>query len=466
MENKIYSDLIAAYPTSEALLAFLTSKEGGNLIVRDNRTSPTDPMVIILSKKGVSDMTLPHVPYFRSVIWDTRANRPVCAAPPRGLKCTAEGLEGLGAFIAEEFLDGVMLNMYWDTNLNTWRLASRGNMDAQNTFYSRRPFATLFMEALMAQNLLLNELNRDYTYSWVLQHPEERIVVSTPYGLPRVRIVEMARFLENGVQLVAREPGTFLPAKFRETLPERHALATVEDVKERVAAWGKRFGHQWQGLILKNVGAGEAPKRWKIRTDQYLLARELRGNVAKLPFVWLERWSDNKINQYLRQYPEEEHAANSVIERFKACTQETFDLYQKVYREKAFPLKEAPQKYRKLLWELHQERSGAYFPKLREFMNKQDTARKLWLVNYEVRYATVEEDAVNEPVVNAMANEDFPPLQITRDLQVTRNLEEAVGLAAVAEQEAAEVAEQDAVKEQEAAEQEAMGAEDKDAADL
>lgn len=459
MENNTYSNLIAAYPTSEALIAFLTSKEGGSLIVRDNRTSPTDPMVIIHYKKGVSDMTLRHVPYFRSVVWDTRANRPVCAAPPRGLKCTAEGP---GAFIAEEFLDGVMLNMYWDPNVNIWRLASRSSMDAQNTFYSRRPFGMLFMEALVAQNLQLSELNRDYTYSWVLQHPEERIVVSTPYGLPRVRIVEMSRFLENGVQLVTREPATFLPAKFRETLPERHALSTVEDVKERVAAWGKRFGHQWQGLILKNVGAGEAPMRWKIRTDQYLLARELRGNVAKLPFVWLERWSENWINQYLRQYPEEEHAANSVIERFKACTQEAFDLYQKVYREKAFPLKEAPQKYRKLLWELHQERSGAYFPKLREFMNKQDTARKLWLVNYEVRYAKVEEDAENEQVVNAMANEDFPPLQVTRDVdQVTRDLEEAVGLAAVAEQEAAEVAEQDAAKEQEA-----MGAEDKDAADL
>jgi hypothetical protein len=29
---------------------------------------------------------------------------------------------------------------------------------------------------------------------------------------------------------------------------------------------------------------------------------------------------------------------------------------------------------------------GAYFPHLRNFMNAQDPARKLWLVNYETRY--------------------------------------------------------------------------------
>jgi hypothetical protein len=61
-----------------------------------------------------------------------------------------------------------------------------------------------------------------------------------------------------------------------------------------------------------------------------------------------------------------------------------------VYRERAFPLKEAPQKYRKLLWDARQDGTCAYFPNMRKFMNNQDTARKLWLVNYELRYAQPE----------------------------------------------------------------------------
>jgi hypothetical protein len=61
-----------------------------------------------------------------------------------------------------------------------------------------------------------------------------------------------------------------------------------------------------------------------------------------------------------------------------------------VYRRKELPLGRAPQKYRKLLWDAHQANKGAYFPHLRQFMNEQDTARKLWLVNYGVRYGSAD----------------------------------------------------------------------------
>jgi hypothetical protein len=68
-----------------------------------------------------------------------------------------------------------------------------------------------------------------------------------------------------------------------------------------------------------------------------------------------------------------------------------------VYRKKELPLGQAPQKYRKLLWDAHQANKGAYFPHLRQFMNEQDTARKLWLVNYATRY----ESAAAEPILAA-----------------------------------------------------------------
>ena len=78
-----------------------------------------------------------------------------------------------------------------------------------------------------------------------------------------------------------------------------------------------------------------------------------------------------------------------MITEFKACTQELHTLYLEVYRKKVLPLGQAPQKYRKLIWEAHKAGKGAYFPQLRQFMNEQATARKLWLVNYDVRYGVM-----------------------------------------------------------------------------
>jgi hypothetical protein len=96
-------------------------------------------------------------------------------------------------------------------------------------------------------------------------------------------------------------------------------------------------------------------------------------------------------------YPEEACDAETVVGQFKDATQELHRLYLQIYRQKALPLGQAPQKYRKLLWDLHQAGGGAYFPNVREFMNKQETARKLWVVNYEERFQVGSTTAVVEP---------------------------------------------------------------------
>jgi hypothetical protein len=112
----------------------------------------------------------------------------------------------------------------------------------------------------------------------------------------------------------------------------------------------------------------------------------LRGNQAKRSYLWLERWSEGRLGHYLRLYPEEACDAETIVNRFKEATQELHALYLQVYRQKVMPLGQAPQKYRKLLWDLHQAGGGAYFPNARAFMNKQETPRKLWVVNYEERF--------------------------------------------------------------------------------
>jgi hypothetical protein len=296
--------------------------------------------------------------------------------------------------VVEEFIDGVMINMFHDGS--QWQLATRTQLGAKGTFYGKRSFADLFWETFKSAGLDVALLETDETYSWVLQHPEERIVVAPEYGIPRLYLVEIRR--TDTMALADEDSQT---AAMRAMRPQDHAdLKTLEDVSERVSAWGKRFGAKWQGLVIY----GSDGTRYKIRSNEYEEARHLRGNQAKRPFTWLERWGENKLAQYLRLYPEERVEAEALVARFKACTQELYDLYQKVYRQRAFPLREAPQKYRKLLWDCHAANAGAYFPNTRTFMNQQDTARKLWLCNYEARYG------VAAPAPEPLDPAVWPPL--------------------------------------------------------
>lgn len=372
MNSALISDLTERFPSSENLFEWLRSEEGGRLIIREDWMTPEAPLALIHYSKETSNLTLPHVGEFRSVVWDMIANHPVCAGPAHGLKMTAAIDASVNpsadAHTVEDFIDGVMINMFHYGG--HWRLATRTVLGADCSFYGTRSFADLFWETFTGAGLTVGDLDQTATYSWVLQHPEERIVVAPNYGIPKLYLVAT-----NGA----------LNEKLLKLAPRVHSdLKSLEDVVQRVSAWGRRFGTTWQGLVIKTPDG----KRYKLRSNEYDEARHLRGNQAKRAYIWLERWGAGRLGAYLRLYPEEQCDADVVVGRFKNCTQELYDLYQRVYRRKELPLGQAPQKYRKLLWDAHQANAGAYFPALREFMNKQDTARKLWLVNYETRYGT------------------------------------------------------------------------------
>jgi hypothetical protein len=416
MTNTVYSELIRRFPASADLLSYLKSAEGGRLSVRtppdaEGASESEKPYVVISYDKGTANMDVPHVEYFRSVVWDTVKNRPVSAAPSRGRAfSTASACDG--PWVVEDFVDGIMLNMFWD---GMWRLASRTNLDAKVGFYGKRSFAELFWETADAMSLNKDNLNTSRVYSWVLQHPSERIVVALPNGKPKLFLVEESELKENGDQVVFRD----VDLAFREFQPTRHAVTTLDEVNAHVESWGKNAGYLWQGVVLKNLPAdGKQPTRWKLRTEKYETARKLRGNQSKLPFLWLERFKERKLTAYLAIYSEEDTAANAVIESFKACTKELHRLYDDVYRKKLYPLGKAPQKYRKLLWEIHLDRKGAYFPHVREFMNGQDTARKLWLVNYEARYG-----ATGTPALPASPPQEEDTVTIDADAPVASSKE-------------------------------------------
>lgn len=361
--TNFFSNLTSRFTTSKELFDWLRSDEGGRLVVRE----PDGPYAVISYDKATTDMTLPHVDLCRSVVWDKATNKPVSVGPRRGLKFGAAISRGLSDFTVEEFVDGVMINLFYNKYSKEWTLATRTQVGATNHFYGKRSFADLFWETFASKGLTRDMLVEGATYSWVLQHPDERIVVAPAYGIPTLTLVETT---ETGATVLSK----YAPAKYE--------LKTLEDVKEYVVAEGKRRGHQFQGVVLKADGL-----RYKLRTNEYDEARVLRGNQPKRPYLWLELWGKGRLSAYLKLYPEEQCEADRIVTELKNCTHELHGLYLKVYREKSLPLGQAPQKFRKLIWDAHQAGKGAYFPNLRQFVNEQDTARKLWLVNYNVRYA-------------------------------------------------------------------------------
>ena len=380
MTNTTFANLISVFPTAEGLMTYLKSPDGGRLVVRDFRSpGPSDPYVLVHYDKEVSDMHQDNTKIFRSIVWNMATNRPACISPARGGAFSAAPASG---WVAEEFVDGAMINAFYDETSANWKLASRTQLGAGSSFYGTRPFAELFAETCKVQGIDMATLDKSLCYSFVLNHPEERIVVPALYGAPTLTLIAAYRIdPATGAYETVTATTTIQNAKVPAVYK---TLETLEGAVTYVAARAAADRHAFQGVVLKAADGD----RWKLRSSLYSHVRFLRGNQAKRPFLWLDLWSraPRAFQEYLTFYPEESVAAQATVEAFKGCTQAFHDLFIQIYKKHELPLGSAPQKYRKLLWEARHASTPPYFPALRDFMNRQDTARKLWLVNYEVRY--------------------------------------------------------------------------------
>ena len=100
--------------------------------------------------------------------------------------------------IAEAFIEGTMINVFYDSNYGVngcWQIATRNTVGGEVSFYktsngtSNKTFNEMFMDACIFNNFNLQLLNPRFCYSFVLQHPENRIVV--PFKFPQLYLISV-----------------------------------------------------------------------------------------------------------------------------------------------------------------------------------------------------------------------------------------------------------------------------------
>jgi hypothetical protein len=380
--SNVFHDLISAHPTWASLSTYLTSVEGGSLRIDDHST-PINPFAMIRYTKGRSDMSLPHVRAFRSVVWNTLENCPVSVTSFKSHDGETLPTDPIGNYEIEEFLDGVMIGMFWDKYNNTWRIHTRSTLDAQCRYFSQtKTFATMFTEAIGAHRETMEKsLNTNTSYTWILQHPENRIVVSVK--APRAFCVQAVTIANNGGVTISSVPAAAFPAP-KVTL----AAASWDIMRVTVSDWGRYFGYAIQGMVAKS-----GFDRYKIRTPSYNAIRRRRGNSARRDYLWLSEWRAGTLSEYVSLFPEERTMANTTIARWKQATNEVYHWYVSVFKARDTPKNQIPPKYRPLVYGIHTLYMNTLKPVGKSvdwktclsFMNERDTAQMLFVINWDLR---------------------------------------------------------------------------------
>ncbi len=376
---------------------------------------------------------------YRSVVLDSETKAVLCVAPPKSvtfdhfrecgsvpeingvLDCLHEK-PGMGwlqdshvsSLVITEMIEGTMVNLFYDERAKTWEIASKGAIGG-NYWYFRTSyenvghdaqqltFRDMFLDALQAPRgiplndvALLNEMPKTFMYSFVLQHPDNHIVL--PIARPTLYLVAAYQ-----VESVNSETGDTrirtVPLSeiwlYSFNMSVNNVIMFPREVPASELKYDMLMGnaHIFEvGYMLSDKTSG---LRTAIQNPAYKEVKELRGNHPNLQYQYFALFQAGKIREFLEYFP----AYNNLFYKFHVQSmnfiQEVHDAYVTYYIKKRGKQVRINKSIFSHIFKLHHE---VYLPSIEtgeptivtrkvvsEYFNAMEPKEKLYHVNYKMR---------------------------------------------------------------------------------
>ena len=326
--------------------------------------------VIRYDKQILSFDLIPSYGLCRSVIVNNN-DKVVGFSPPKSIpsdEFIKKYNESDNGIVAEEFIEGTMITVFWDDSIGLtggWEISTRNTVGATSSFYKgprAKTFRDMFMEAATECKLDINQLDKNFCYSFVLQHPENRIVV--PFNKKQLYLVAVYS-IHNDVDKITVTP--YNPTEYVHffynilesniMFPQIYAFDNYSDLIEKYASMNTCY--DIVGVVVHNYSTGE---RMKIRNPVYEQVRNLRGNQPKLQYQYLCLRKEGKVGEFLKYYPENKKEFSTFRDQVHLFTDTLFSNYISCYIKKENPLIQFSEQYRTHMFNIHLK----YINELRE----------------------------------------------------------------------------------------------------
>ena len=363
------------------LKSYLDNK---NIIIKDWFYNDKKYKIIKYEKKMINEDRYT-LNYYRSIITDDNLDI-LSFSPPKSLNKDIFFLNYKEEdCIAEEFVEGTMINLFYDESLKKWQIATKSSVGANIRYFKdQKNFNKLFEEVLEHLNIKLENFNKKFSYSFVMQHPENRIVI---------KILEMKLFLIAIYQIDNKEVIEVKKSEYCNinlpdglSYPYGHFIDSYENLIEYYGSMNTSVNIM--GIVIKSKDG----ERTKLRNPNYEYVKKLRGNNIKLQYQYLVLYKENKVNQYLFYYPENKKIFDEYQKNLHIFTKTLHVNYINCYVKKNKKLIEYPFQFRNHMYALHQ-----IYQKLRinnkvinlqeviKYINNLESARLMYSLNYHLR---------------------------------------------------------------------------------
>lgn len=359
--------------------------------------------IIKYKKTSLTEENIGTLGLFRSVIIertdDASQHRVVAFSPPKAISSELfVTAHPLSECVIEEFIDGTMINIFWYEAGNEWMVNTKSNIGANSHFFvfpmstaskseHTKTFYDMFQESLCGFDL--NVLDKSLSYSFVLQHPMNRIVC--PVSRPALYIVGIYQL--NGTAVVPMDVHTYPGFKYGSPIrkPQRYEASSYEEVCQRFAGKNPQAPTPYNvmGILVKHPSSGQ---HTRFRNPAYEYVKALRGNNPRLDYRYLELRQSNRVKEFLLYYPECAPSFSEYRNKIHTFTNHLYKNYVDCYIMKKNKLSYFSTQYKTNMYNLHQLYVNTYKPNNQyithsavvKFVNSLAIPLLLHSMNYEI----------------------------------------------------------------------------------
>ena len=309
--------------------------------------------------------------YCRGALVEMNTNKVIFVPPSKAIESTI--IEDSIDFV-QELYDGTMINLIYHNN--EWILFTRSDIGLNNK-WNAKSFKTMLEEC---GSINYDALNKEYTYSFVMQHVDNRnisIINENKLILVEVRhnlnIVDMSLIKDNLNPFI-----NSLGFIIAESLSPEKIEAYLNILNNNTIN-----SFNWKGLTYKKDN-----NRYNIINPMFENVKELSTNTNNPLFNFVHLWKTDKLKEYLYYFNE----YTNLFEKYKIilniCIKELYDNYVKIKIKKSKYLKDVPFQLKPLIHELHKiylkDNNKMTYNKTQLYFKNLDAKRSTFILKYYV----------------------------------------------------------------------------------
>ena len=218
--------------------------------------------------------------------------------------------------LVSEIIEGTMVNLFFNKKIEKWEISTKSAIGGEYFFYrtsynkkekkNQINFKEMFLDALRIDrnsdiskiDLINDNFDKDYCYSFIVQHPENHIVLDVEHSKAYLICAFLIKDKKNMGYIHFTE---FRKKHFLEDLIFYPNVIEKEDSYENMEIrYTRDSSILMMGLMYYNKVNGI---RSHNRHDRYEKMRNLRGNNPNLQYQYLCLKKTNKIKEFLEYFP-------------------------------------------------------------------------------------------------------------------------------------------------------------------